>query len=96
MTAYLIFTRERTTDQAELDVYGSLAPATAAGHPMTMLARYGPFEVLEGASMEGAVVLSFPSMAEAKAYYHSPDYQAAAKHRHAGADYRVLLVEGIA
>ena len=95
MPAYLIFTRERTIDQAEMDAYAKLARPTAAGHPMTMLARYGRFEVLEGESMEGSVVMRFPTFADAKAYYGSPDYQAAAAHRHLGSDYRVFIVEGV-
>lgn len=95
MSAYLIFTRERTIDQSELDVYGGLAPATAVGHNMTMLARYGDFEVQEGTAIEGSVVLRFPTFEEAKAYYDSPSYRAAAAHRHAGADYRAFIVQGI-
>ena len=95
MSAYLIFTRERTKDQAEMDIYAKEAPPTAVGHPITMLARYGEFEVLEGDSMEGSVVMEFPTVAEAKAYYNSPGYQAAALHRFKGADYRVFVTQGV-
>lgn len=96
MVAYAIFTRERTTDQSEMDTYSSVVGAAGAGHALTPLVHYGAFEVLEGAPIEGAVVLQFPTMAEAKAWYDSPAYQAAAKHRHAGSDYRVFLIEGVA
>ena len=95
MVAYAIFTRERTTDQSEMDTYAGLAGAAGAGHPMTPLVLYGAFEMLEGAPIEGAVVLQFPTMADARAWYDSPAYQAAAQHRHAGADYRVFLIEGV-
>ena len=95
MSAYLIFTRERTIDQAEMDIYSILAPASAVGHPMDVLARYGRFEVLEGDPIEGSVVIRFETYAAAKAYYDSPDYQAAAAHRHAGSDYRCFIVEGV-
>ena len=67
MVAYVVFVREQTTNQAELDVYSSLAPATVTGHPATPRAVYGSFEVLEGPAIEGAVVLEFPSMSDAKA-----------------------------
>jgi len=94
MSAYLIFTRERTIDQAEMDIYSSLAPATAASHPIDVLANYGRFEVLEGDPIEGSFVMRFPTYAAAKTFYNSHDYQAVAVHRHAGSDYRVFIVEG--
>jgi uncharacterized protein (DUF1330 family) len=96
MTAYAIFIRDETTDQAELDIYGQLSPATAAGHPMTPLAVYGAHQVLEGPAIEGAVVLQFPTIADARAWYDSPAYQDALRHRLAGARYRVFLIEGLA
>lgn len=95
MTAYLIFSQVSIQDQAELDAYSKLVPATLAGHPAKLLVRYGALEVLEGEASEGVVVLSFPSAADAKAYYSSPEYQAALPHRLAGATYNVVLVEGL-
>ncbi|TDR79963.1 DUF1330 domain-containing protein [Paludibacterium purpuratum] len=95
MSAYVVFTRERTTDAAELDRYKQKAPAAREGHDLTPLAFYGEFEVLEGAPIEGAVILRFPDMAAARAWYHSPAYQDALTHRLKGADYRVLLIEGV-
>ena len=95
MVGYLIFTREHTINQAALDKYSGLVPATVSGHDLTMLVRYGTFEMLEGTPVEGAVVLRFPSVELAKAYYHSEAYQQAAVHRHAGAEYRVFVIEGV-
>jgi len=95
MPAYIIFTREKTINQAEMDVYNSLAGKTLAGHPAEVLAFYGEQEVLEGPAHEGAVVLSFPTLADAKAWYDSPAYQDAAQHRHTGSEYRVFIVEGV-
>jgi uncharacterized protein (DUF1330 family) len=51
---------------------------------------------LEGPAVDGAVVVRFPTMAEAKAAYDSPLYQEALQHRLRGAKYRVFIVEGIA
>jgi uncharacterized protein (DUF1330 family) len=90
MTAYIIFTREKTTDQAEMDIYGGLAGPTLEGHAAKPLAFYGKQEILEGAPHEGAVIIEFPTLAEAKAWYDSPAYQAAAKHRQAGSDRDIL------
>jgi uncharacterized protein (DUF1330 family) len=95
MATYIIFTREKTTDPAELATYSAQAPATLAGHPVTPLAFYGPHEVLEGAPTEGVVVIEFPTVADAKAWYNGPAYSEVREHRFKGADYRVILVEGV-
>jgi uncharacterized protein (DUF1330 family) len=50
---------------------------------------------LEGAPVDGAVILEFPTIADAKAAYDSPLYQEALKHRLKGAEYRVFIVEGL-
>ena len=68
MSAYVVFRREKTLDQGELDVYGKEAQTTVAGHEV--LALYGSHEDLEGASMEGTVILEFPSIEAAKAWYN--------------------------
>jgi uncharacterized protein (DUF1330 family) len=94
MPAYIIFTREKTISQPEMDIYNGLAGPSLAGHPAKLLAFYGEQQILEGPAHEGAVVLEFPSIAEARAWYDGPAYQEAAKHRHTGADYRVFIVDG--
>lgn len=96
MPAYVVLTRESTKDQNELSAYGRMAMATFDGHKMTPVVFYGSHEVLEGAPFEGVVILEFPTVAEAKAWYHSPAYQEAARHRFAGADFRVFIAEGVA
>jgi uncharacterized protein (DUF1330 family) len=96
MTAYIIFTREKTLDPVEFATYAEMVPATRTGHDSITLARYGDFEVLEGDPIEGAVILQFPTFAAAKAWYGSPAYQAAAQHRFAGARYRAFIIEGVA
>lgn len=95
MTAYVVFTREHTTDEAELKLYAEKAGAARQGHAMTPLAHYGRIDMLEGAPIEGCVILSFPTMTEAHGWYDSPAYQAALKHRLKGSDYRVFIVEGV-
>ena len=95
MTAYMIFTREKTTNQAELDKYGPMAGAASAGHELTPLVVYGKHEVLEGAPVEGVVILSFPTREAALGWYNSPLYTAAREQRFKGAEYRAIIVEGI-
>jgi uncharacterized protein (DUF1330 family) len=95
MKGYIVFTREKTTDAAELAVYFEQVGATFAGHDVKVLARYGKYEVLEGDATEGAVIVEFPSVAAAKAWYDSPAYREVRKHREAGSVYRAILVEGV-
>jgi uncharacterized protein (DUF1330 family) len=94
MVAYVVFTREKMRNREEYERYRQKARPAAAGHPLKQLAVYGKHEVLEGPAIEGAVVLEFPTVEAAKAYYHSPAYQDAARHRFLAADYRVFIVEG--
>ena len=95
MTAYVVFIREGITDQAEMDQYNVKAGASIAGHPLTPLAFYGALDAWEGAASDGLVILQFPDMDAAKAWYQSPAYQEAKVHRLAGATYRVLVTEGV-
>jgi uncharacterized protein (DUF1330 family) len=95
MPAYAIFIRDSTRDPKELETYSKLAPATLAGHPITLRVAYGPHEVLEGPPIEGAVVLEFPTLEAAKQWYDSPAYREAREHRFKGADYRVFIVQGV-
>ena len=45
MSAYVVFTREHTTDEAELKLYARKAPAARQGRNLTPLAFYGQLEV---------------------------------------------------
>ena len=95
MPAYVIFIRERTLDPSELEAYARAAPPSLAGWPIKFLAAYGRQEVLEGPVPEGVAIAEFLSLEEAKQWYESPAYQAAAQHRFKGATYRSIIVEGI-
>lgn len=95
MSAYVLMIRERITDAAELDAYKQLAPAARGDHAINPLAFYGNVDLLEGEPVDGVVILEFPSMAAARAWYDSPAYQTALAHRLRGAEYRVLIVDGV-
>lgn len=94
MATYIVFTRESTQDQSELDLYMKKVGETFKGHPVKILAAYGPQQVLEGDAPEGVVIVEFPSTEEARAWYDSPLYQEVVKHRFNGSKYRAVLVEG--
>jgi hypothetical protein len=55
---------------------------------------YGCHEVLEGPEIEGVVILEFPSLDDAKAWYDSPACREVQEHRFRGSDYRAVIVEG--
>lgn len=94
MTAYVVFIKEKTLDQHELDIYAQKMPAVLARFPVTFLSAYGRIAVLEGASPEGVILVSFPTFDEATSWYHSEEYQAVARHRHNGAKFSGFVIEG--
>jgi uncharacterized protein (DUF1330 family) len=95
MATYIVFTRESTQDQAELDAYQADVAKSFAGHPIRILAAYGPQQALEGSAPEGVVIAEFPDTSSARAWYDSPAYQTVVQHRFKGATYRAVLVEGV-
>jgi uncharacterized protein (DUF1330 family) len=76
MSAYIVFTRDKTTNQEELDVYDVKVKPTLGTFGMKPRAIYGKHKVLEGAEIEGMVIIEFPTFEEASAWYESPAYQA--------------------
>jgi|AutmiccommunBRH9_1029481.scaffolds.fasta_scaffold04416_4 uncharacterized protein (DUF1330 family) len=95
MSAYVILIRDRMRDETEMATYAAAAKEARGAHDITPLAFYGAHETVEGADADGVVILSFPDMAAAKAWYTSPEYTAARAHRFQAADYRVIMVEGV-
>jgi uncharacterized protein (DUF1330 family) len=96
MPAYVIFDIHVDDPDAYAPYRGPAGEAVAA-HGGRYLARGGAAEVLEGEwELDRLVVLEFPSMEQAKAWYHSPEYQEVAPIRHAASRGRAVIVEGYA
>ena len=77
MSAYVIVQVD-VTDAAKYDVYKPLAATAVEKHGGRYLARGGETEDLEGVRPHARlVILEFPTFEQAKAWYHSPEYQAA-------------------
>ena len=95
MSAYVFITREGTVDADELAAYSKDLPATLGGHEVKVLALNGSHEDLEGPSTEGTVILEFPSIEAAKAWYNGSPYREVREHRFKGVLYRVTLIEGV-
>jgi uncharacterized protein (DUF1330 family) len=95
MPAYAVFIRDRMNDPTEFATYQQKGRSARGDHPLTPLAFYGACETWEGEPADGVVILQFPTMEAARAWYQSPAYQDALQHRKRAADYRVVLVEGL-
>jgi uncharacterized protein (DUF1330 family) len=97
MAAFMIFFRDgEVVDPEAMAAYQLMNRDTPAAHyGLEPLVVYGQMETLEGEAPDGVVVLKFPRVEDAKAWYYSPGYQAALAHRMRAAHYRVVLVEGI-
>jgi uncharacterized protein (DUF1330 family) len=93
MTAYLILFVEEILDPDEMAEYGRKARGIKGANSVPLVV-YGAKSVMEGPDFEGVAMLSFPSMEEARAWYESPQYQAALPHRLRGARSRLVIVEG--
>jgi uncharacterized protein (DUF1330 family) len=60
------------------------------------IVRGGPIDVLEGeAAADRIVVIEFPDVATARAWFDSPEYQELSGLRRSAADSDLLLVEGV-
>jgi uncharacterized protein (DUF1330 family) len=95
MSAYMIFLREEPVrDPEALAEYQRMNRENQGDFKMKPLVVYGATEAVEGKAPNGIIVLEFPSVADAKAWYNSPGYQAALPHRMKAADYRAMIVEG--
>ena len=95
MSAYLI-AQLKITDPAAFERYRAKVPEVIERYGGRYLVRGGDTEVLEGAlPMPRLVVIVFPSMADAKRFYHSPEYQEIIGLRTAASEGIVTLVDGV-
>jgi uncharacterized protein (DUF1330 family) len=93
--AYLLYLCRGVHDRVGLEKYWTEIGSTLAGTDAEMLAAYSPFELLEGdVDVIGVVLTRFPSMTQAREWYHGPAYSAVRPYRTGSADYLGLLVQG--
>jgi len=95
MAAYLIADIE-VIDRAGYEEYRSKVPATVAAYGGRYLARGGTTELLEGTwSPKRCVILEFPSLAQFKAWWASPEYQPLRALRQRTTRSNLVVTEGI-
>lgn len=95
MPAYIII--RISTDKPELLAdYQQTAPAIIEKYHGRFLARGGPVVTLEGPDeARRIVIIEFPELADAEAFYHSPEYAQARKLRENIATAEFIAVDGI-
>jgi uncharacterized protein (DUF1330 family) len=93
--AYLLVQVD-VNDVGRYQEYGKQSPGIVAKFGGRYLARAGRTVTLEGPPAKArVVVIEFPSLARAQAFYHSPEYVEARKLREGAGDAQFVIVEGI-
>jgi len=95
VSAYVISDVE-IRDQELIKQYRLLAQDSIAKYGGRYLARGGAIEAVEGGwSPQGLIIVEFPDMERARAWYRSPDYAEALKVRRHALDRRLIFVDGV-
>lgn len=95
MKAYIIVDVNITNPKRYED-YRKLTPASLVPYDGKFIARGGATETLEGDWAPGRiVVLEFPSMQQAKAWWSSAGYAPAKAIRQSAANTKMIVVEGV-
>jgi uncharacterized protein (DUF1330 family) len=82
-------------DRQKLEDYWKAAGPTFEGRGAKFLSVYTPLTPLESVGrLEGVVLIEFPDVAAAKAWYESPAYQKAKQHRDGAADAEFFIIDG--
>ena len=83
-------------DPAAYEEYKRLSTIAMKAHGAEVCVRGGQTEVLEGDwTPHRVVLLKFPSVEKAKAFYDSTEYKAAIEARRNIAVMRMVLIEGV-
>jgi uncharacterized protein (DUF1330 family) len=95
VSAYAISDVEILDDEL-IKTYRLLAQDSIAKYGGRYLARGGRVEPVEGGwTPKAIIIVEFPDMARAKAWYQSPDYAEALKVRAEALTRRLIFVEGV-
>lgn len=95
MPAYLCGDIE-VTDPVAYETYRQQVPALIAAYGGRYLVRGGAVERLEGDSVpQRQVILEFPTMAQLKAFYHSPEYRPLIAIRQSASRGTLKAIEGV-
>lgn len=95
MAAYVIVQVD-VKDPVRYDDYKSMVPASMQPYGGRFLVRGGKTHSMEGSwSPSRFVIVEFPSVEQAKAWWASPEYAEGKALRQATADSQLIIAEGI-
>jgi uncharacterized protein (DUF1330 family) len=95
MSAYVIV-EVNVTDPEQFAEYRKRVPATIEKYGGRFVVRGGTVETKEGGwSPARIVVIEFPSIDQARKWYHSPEYAPLLAMRLKAAETKLILVEGV-
>ncbi len=95
MSAYVVVEVE-VLNKEKYETYKRLVPPSLAAYGGRFLVRGGEVETLEGAwSPQRLVIVEFPSVVQAKAWWDSTEYAQAKALRQATARTQMIVVEGV-
>ena len=95
MAGYIVADIE-ITDPTEYQTYAKQTAATLERYGGKFLVRGGNAETLEGDwKTKRLVIIEFPSVEQAKAWYSSPEYSSIIGIRHRSAISKMLLVQSV-
>ena len=96
MPSAYVLANVTVTNPEQYEQYKKLSTIAMQAHGAEVCIRGGSVQVLEGDWSPGRIVLlKFPSMEKARAFYDSPEYQAAKNAREGAAVMRMLAIEGL-
>lgn len=85
------------TDPESIKPYSARVESTFKPYSGRFIVRGGDMDVKEGFGAQGRlIVIQFDSLAQANAWYNSPEYQAIIPIRHRSGNTRTYIVEGLA
>ena len=96
MAAYMIG-RIQLRDTSWLEKYRATVPSIVARHGGKYLVRGGKMDRLEGTEPlpSSYVVIEFPTIEKARAFYDDPEYKPFIELRKKGSDLEMVAVEGL-
>ena len=96
MPAYVIASVSNAWDADRLAEYRRRNTDVVAAHGGRFVARGGQHETLEGDwSPVRLVIMEFPDLESARAWYESDEYQALRELRQSASDTEIVMVEGV-
>ena len=95
MTAYIV-ARVKVVDPNQLKNYMAAVPPIVEKYHGKFIARGGPTMTFEGPiESRRMVIIEFPALSNAEAFYHSEEYTAVRKLRDGAAIAEFIAVEGL-